>query len=166
LFFPSKRKEIIRKLVALDHERDITSARNSSSMPHYFGLIQGTVGCAPFLKAKLPCHLATCAATMRLSYDRFYFKGEWYKLGAFDGVPCRYCGDEASFAHIFYDCPGLAQARLTCLGPHQRNSDVLRTLSLAPANPIPLQKLYYYMCKITKALSRSAAVDKPTYFTT
>jgi len=161
-----KRKAIIRKIAEIDREADIAAAQNSTSIPHYFSLLRGEAGPAPYLSAKLPCYLATCAATIRLGYDQFHFNGAWYKLGAAEGVPCRMCGGRATFFHIFNDCPGMTQARLSSFDNMQPAFDIHRTLSLADDNPLLLKKIYYYMCKITKSLSRPAAVDKPDFFTT
>jgi len=161
-----KRNEIIRKLIAADREADILSAQNSSSIPHYFNTLRGTVGPASYLKVKLPCYLATCAATIRLGYDRFHLNGEWYKLGSIEGTPCRLCGDNETFGHIFNDCPGLAQVRLSFFNNLQPDFNILRTLSVAPGDQLLLKKLHSYMSKVIKSIKRSAAVDKPAYFTT
>jgi len=132
----AKHNAIIRKIETIDRAADITSAQNSSSIPHYFDLLRGTSGPAPYLTAKLPCYLATCVATIRLSYDQFHFSGAWYKLGATEGVPCRMCGGKATFFYIFNDCPGLTQARLSSFDNMQPAFDIHRTLSLAADDPL------------------------------
>jgi len=161
-----KRKEIIQKLQAIDREADVMSAQHSSAVPHYYDLIKGTVGCAPYLKAKLPCHLATYAATIRLGYDRFSFKGSWHKLGAIDGKPCYLCGDTATFTHIFNNCPGLTQTRILYYGSRDPNFDIQSILSKASTDSKELTKIYSYMSKVLSLLYRSADVDKPTHFVT
>jgi hypothetical protein len=92
---------------------DLNLAKNSSSLPHYFSLVNG-FGAERYLQRNLPVYLVNCITQIRLNYSIVFHNGKWINLGMFDERLCSRCGERDSFSHVF-ECSQLSELRAKIL---------------------------------------------------
>ena len=138
------------RMAASLREVDVQSAKKSTTMPHYGELKNPSVRVEPYLQNKLPKHLATLTAQLRLGYPAIFTSGRWLTLGAPNEKPCPRCGEAESLYHIVEWCPGYAMERDSMLPElGQSETDILSLLD-PETNYAFLKRCSNYMHTILK----------------
>jgi len=143
----AKEGEIMHKLRLALRTEDLVSCMNSSTMPHYHNLKNPETLIEPYLKQRLPRYLASCMAQVRLGYPTLCNKGQWHKLGSWNGDPCRFCGLPESLLHLLEECAGYDCPRKKYLGEISSSCNVLDLLQ-GPNWIHVLRNVYFFLCDV------------------
>jgi len=145
-FFCSFRASAIFKHRQNLRAADLRLARNSSTVPHYFRIVN-CGGAERYLRRNLPTYIVTCISQFRLNYSSIFNRGKWINLGMFEEKLCTLCGERASLSHLF-ECDQLSQLRSNLLPSNLSNFDNIIDTVHKDINLDVIKRIYIYLTTV------------------